>query len=100
MTREAWLPVVGYEGLYEVSDRHRVRSLRRVVARSNGSPYRVEPRVLRPYMTGVTKVPTVSLMRPGQRRRACVSVLNREAFGRLPTRGAAGNPSKPARKRK
>lgn len=27
---ERWLPVVGYEGLYEVSDRGRVRSLHRV----------------------------------------------------------------------
>lgn len=29
---ENWLPVVGYEGLYEVSDRGRVRSLARVCA--------------------------------------------------------------------
>ena len=30
MTEERWLPVVGYEGLYEVSDLGRVRSLDRV----------------------------------------------------------------------
>ena len=29
---ETWLPVVGYEGLYEVSDQGRVRSVDRVVA--------------------------------------------------------------------
>lgn len=29
MTQEYWLPVVGYEGLYEVSDQGRVRSLPR-----------------------------------------------------------------------
>lgn len=29
MARETWKPVVGYEGLYEVSDQGRVRSLRR-----------------------------------------------------------------------
>jgi hypothetical protein len=31
MTTERWLPVVGWEGLYEVSDQGRVRSLDRVV---------------------------------------------------------------------
>ncbi len=36
---ERWLPVVGYEGLYEVSDDGRVRSLDRVVAMVfNGKP--------------------------------------------------------------
>ena len=34
---ENWLPVVGYEGLYEVSDQGRVRSLTRCVAMSAGS---------------------------------------------------------------
>jgi hypothetical protein len=33
---ERWLPVVGYEGLYEVSDRGRVRSLDRVVPSRGG----------------------------------------------------------------
>lgn len=32
---EQWHPVVGYEGLYEVSDQGRVRSLDRLVRRSN-----------------------------------------------------------------
>ena len=36
MARETWKPVVGYEGLYEVSDQGRVRSLRR-----SGTPGRV-----------------------------------------------------------
>lgn len=30
---ERWLPVIGYEGLYEVSDRGRVRSVTRTVSR-------------------------------------------------------------------
>ena len=29
--RESWKPIVGYEGLYEISDHGRVRSLKRVV---------------------------------------------------------------------
>ena len=47
MTQERWLPVVGYEGLYEVSDHGRVRSL---LAKRRGSVeyVRAEPRVLSP----------------------------------------------------
>lgn len=50
-TSERWLPVVGSEGLHEVSDRGRVRSLARVSIRSNGRPYTVRGRVLRPGAT-------------------------------------------------
>lgn len=48
MPDEQWLPVVGYEGSYEVSDLGRVRSLDRVTIRKNGSPLTVRGRVLRP----------------------------------------------------
>jgi hypothetical protein len=44
---EQWLPVVGFEGAYEVSDRGRVRSLERVVA-SGRYTRRVSPRLLSP----------------------------------------------------
>ena len=33
---ENWRDVVGYEGIYEVSDRGRVRSLDRIVKANNG----------------------------------------------------------------
>lgn len=46
-TPERWLPVVGYEGIYEVSDLGQVRSLDRVISRRN-SPYVLRGRVLRP----------------------------------------------------
>lgn len=46
---EMWLPVSGYEGLYEVSDLGRVRSVMHVVVRRNGSPYTVRTRILKPY---------------------------------------------------
>lgn len=36
---EIWKPVVGYEGLYEVSDRGRVRSVSGVTMRSDGKSY-------------------------------------------------------------
>lgn len=35
---ETWLDAPGYEGLYQVSDMGRVRSLDRIIVRSNGRP--------------------------------------------------------------
>ena len=50
--KESWQPVPGYEGLYEVSDQGRVRSLDRLVERKNrwGSiaTHQLKGRVLRP----------------------------------------------------
>lgn len=43
---EQWLPVVGYEGLYEVSDLGRVRSVDRVVMRRGGIPVRRKGQVM------------------------------------------------------
>lgn len=45
---EVWLPVVGYEGLYEVSNQGRVRSLDRVVTKSNSRQQVVFGRILKP----------------------------------------------------
>ena len=48
---ERWLPVVGYEGSYEVSDQGRVRSLERVIqqtdAQGNLYPRRMRGRILK-----------------------------------------------------
>lgn len=44
---ERWRPVVDWEGLYEVSDQGQVRSLDRVVVRSNGRTQPIHGRVLR-----------------------------------------------------
>jgi hypothetical protein len=45
--QEVWRPVVGWEGVYEVSDLGRVKSLARVVMRSNGRPQRCKERILK-----------------------------------------------------
>lgn len=45
---EEWKAVKGYEGLYEVSSLGRVRTIERVVIRSNGSPIPVRARILKP----------------------------------------------------
>jgi hypothetical protein len=49
---ERWLPVVGYESLYEVSSRGRVRSLDRVTTKSNGRICRYKGRILKPGQDG------------------------------------------------
>jgi hypothetical protein len=43
---EEWRPVVGYEGLYEVSDQGRVRSLDRVLRDKNGLLKRFKGKIL------------------------------------------------------
>ena len=53
---ERWLPVVGWEGLYEVSDQGRVRSLGREIAR-RGFPYRVKPKVMKPTVGCTSRSP-------------------------------------------
>ena len=80
---EKWLPVVGYEGLYEVSDEGRVRSLDRVS--SDGS--RRKGRVLTP--TGINHV-HVTLSSRGVKRKPSVHRLVLEAFLGPPPAGAIG----------
>lgn len=43
---ENWREVSGYPGLYEVSDKGRVRSVERTVTRSNGRTHRVRSKIL------------------------------------------------------
>jgi len=45
---ERWKDIPGYEGAYQVSDFGRVRSLLRVIYRSNGSPQTIRARLLKP----------------------------------------------------
>jgi len=59
-----WRAVVGFEGAYEVSNAGEVRSLARVVLRSNGSPNTVRPRLLKQSISK-TGYATVSLSQPG-----------------------------------
>jgi hypothetical protein len=81
---ERWLPVVGYEGFYEVSDLGRVRSVNRVFIRSDGRKQGRRGRVLVPSLTGSKRTyPSVGL-RLGHRR--AIHALVCEAFhGPRPT---------------
>ena len=42
---EEWRDIVGYEGLYQVSNLGRIKSLKRVVIRKNGKPHAVPERI-------------------------------------------------------
>ena len=44
--KEKWLPVIGYEGLYEVSDQGRVRSIDRNLITKTGKNYIRKGKVL------------------------------------------------------
>lgn len=47
--REIWKPIVGYEGLYEISNYGNIRSMPRVIMRKDGKPYAVKTiKVLKP----------------------------------------------------
>ena len=76
---EKWLPVVGHEGIYEVSDLGRVRSLDRVSARG----HRVSGRMLKlvsQAKDGPDARQTVSLHKGGKQRTRLVHHIVLEAF--------------------
>lgn len=73
MSAERWLPVVGWEGVYEVSDNGRVRSL----TRHEGQQI-VHGRIKRPRLC--EGYPRVSLCKGGKQRSAFVHRLVLAAF--------------------
>ena len=50
MENEIWKPVVGYEGLYEVSNLGRLRSVERIVKRPEGE-WHYKEKILRAHKT-------------------------------------------------
>lgn len=94
---ETWLPVVGYEGLYEVSDLGRLRSLARTVSRKDGRRVAVRQR-LKSLSPGFGGYVDASLWRNNSDRRVRVHTLVLEAFVGPPPPGMEcrhidGNPS-------
>lgn len=67
-TTETWKPIPGYEGLYEVSDHGRVRSLDRRYIRADGIATRRRGRILKPVMNGSSKH-QVYLCAPGEKQK-------------------------------
>lgn len=76
---ERWLPVVGYERYYEVSDQGRARSIDRVVRHQHGGPCRRRGRVLK-FAYGPTGHPLVSLYIDAVRKNKFIHVLVLESF--------------------
>lgn len=76
-TPEQWLPIVGWEGLYEVSDLGRVRSLDREL--DGKFRKRMRGRVLSPILSG-HHYPLVQLCRDGAVERHRVHRLVAQAF--------------------
>lgn len=64
---ELWLPVVGYEGLYEVSNSGQVRSLDRMIHMRNGQVRQHRERILRPHLEKGGRL-VVNLPRDGNGR--------------------------------
>lgn len=83
---ERWRPVPGYEGSYEVSDAGRVRSLDRVVMRSDGRRRRFEGRLLSPGVLRSGHL-VVGLHRRGAQETMCVHRLVLLAFVGPPAPG-------------
>lgn len=79
MTTETWKPVPGYEGAYEVSDLGRVRSLDRVIVRSDGVRRRFPGKIIKPYVdpNGYDRV---ALALSGSRSLRCAHQLVAAAF--------------------
>lgn len=82
---ERWKPVVGYEGLYEVSDLGRIRTVARttLVRRRSGSDYTLmtRSRIRKLYVSDNTSgYPVVCLIREGKRKNLFVHRAVLEAF--------------------
>jgi hypothetical protein len=85
---ERWLPVVGYEGLYEVSDMGRVRGVERLVWNKGGRAarwQRVRAVVKSPWMGG--PYPIIRLCKDGKKFTVPVHRLVAEAFLGPPPEG-------------
>lgn len=75
----AWLPVIGYEGLYEVSDEGAVRSLDRAVVGKNGVSKRIRGVPLKPVPRGDGYL-QVTLWKDGKSRTPLIQHLVAAAF--------------------
>lgn len=77
---EIWKPVVGYEGLYEVSSQGRARSLDRVVATTKGrGTKRVKGKVLAPF-TDKDGYQRINLCKDSKKKQVAIHRLVLESF--------------------
>ena len=79
MKGEIWKDIEGYKGLYQVSNKGRVKSLERAVWNSKGYCKTVSERILKPVKTSRGYL-QVFLYKEGKRKRPCIHRLVAEAF--------------------
>ena len=93
---ERWRDVKGFKGLYQVSDRGRVRVIGRVVSHYLGGPKRLKSRILKPALRGKSRHLSVHLWKEGRKWTVLVHRLVLAAFigdcpeGQEPFHGPAG----------
>lgn len=75
-----WKPVVGYEGLYEISSLGRVKALPKDVIDSMGRYTRRDERFLKVNISKRTGYPFVGLYKNGKQHTVCIHRLIAEAF--------------------
>lgn len=80
LDNEIWLPLVGYEGIYEVSNLGRVKGLLRNVERKDGKSYKVTKEALIIGKTSTTGYRNVILAKDGIQKHYGVHRLVGEAF--------------------
>jgi hypothetical protein len=93
---ETWLPIPGWEGFYEVSDKSRVRSVDRVIDVVDGRRRRAPARVIRQW-PGHHKHPTVTMWAHGRPENVAVHLLVRQAFSLSDTPKEASDAGEPER---
>ena len=76
---EIWKDIEGYEGLYQVSNRGRVKSLERIVMRKNGRPYSV-PELIKERQIDHKGYDRIGLNKNGKKKRFFVHRLALQAF--------------------
>lgn len=83
MTEEIWRDIEGYEGLYQVSDQGRVKSLKRVIMKRDGRKLTINECILKPVATREGYL-QVTLYAPGKQKILSVHRLVCEAFHENP----------------
>lgn len=80
MEKEIWKPIVGYEGLYEISSLGRVKRLARVSVDSMGRTMPYKEQVLTNYISKQTGYPCVNLSKDGETKTQNIHRLIAIAF--------------------
>ena len=78
--KEIWRDIKGYEGLYQVSDMGRVKSLERTVTRKNGRKQTIRERILKPRSDGHGYLQVKLCNNSGKQKTVKVHRLVCEAF--------------------